>query len=136
MNPRLKKQVISEINITPFTDVILVLLIIFMMVTPLILQSAIQVKLPEAKASEEPPRTIVVAINRQGEAFLEDSKYSLKFDLGIFKHKLSAAIKKQGVSSVIINGDRNVPYDYVIKVMDTLSQLEVRHILLGVQQEK
>lgn len=138
MNRRIRKQrLISEINITPFTDVILVLLIIFMVVTPLIFQATIKIHLPEAQASsEEPPKTFTITINKQGEAFFEDDKYNLRFDLDILKYKLASLIKKQSNTSLIINGDSSVQYDFIVKVMDLAGQLNIRHILLGVQPRK
>jgi len=56
----------AEINITPFTDVVLVLLIIFMIATPFIYQSSLKIQLPKASASQENTRDIIVTINARG----------------------------------------------------------------------
>ena len=75
MNRRpIKQRVMTEINITPFTDVILVLLIIFMITTPLILQSSIKVNLPEA-ASGKPftnTRQINITISDNNVIYIDD----------------------------------------------------------------
>ena len=69
-----KTKFMAEINITPFTDVVLVLLIIFMIATPFIYQSSIKVQLPQASKSEETSRDIIININARGDVFLEDAK--------------------------------------------------------------
>jgi biopolymer transport protein ExbD len=122
----------AEINITPFTDVVLVLLIIFMIATPFIYQSSMNVQLPQASKSEETTRDMIVTINPRGEIFLDNNKV----DLGTLKTKLSAAVRKKPNSSVIINGDKNVRYDSVIQVMDVLTQAGVKNPALGIELKR
>ena len=121
-----------EINITPFTDVVLVLLIIFMIATPFIYQSSLKVQLPQASKSEETSRDIIININAQGEVFLEDAK----IDLDTLKYKLLAAMRNKPDTFVIINGDKNVKYDSVIQVMDVLTQSGVRNPGLGIEVKR
>ena len=122
----------AEINITPFTDVILVLLIIFMIATPFIYQSSTRVQLPQASASEETSRDVVVTINAQGEIFVDEGK----IDLASLKYKLMAKMRGKPNLSVIINGDKNVKYDSVIKVVDILNQSGIKHTALGIELKK
>ena len=122
----------AEINITPFTDVILVLLIIFMIATPFIYQSSTKVQLPQASASEETSRDLVVTINAQGEIFVDEAKT----DLDSLKYKLMAKVRGKPNLSVIINGDKNVKYDSVIKVVDILNQSGIKHTALGIELKK
>jgi len=122
----------AEINITPFTDVVLVLLIIFMIATPFIYQSSVKVQLPRASKSEESSRDVMININAQGEVFLEDTK----LDLETLKHRLTARVKNKPDTSVIINGDKNVRYDAVIQVMDVLTQSGVKNPGLGIELKK
>ena len=131
-----KQDLLAEINITPFTDVILVLLIIFMVTTPLIFQSGIKVHLPQSETSDEIPKMITVAINEQGEAVVEDRSYNLRYDLGVLKWKLASLVKDKPNMSVVINGDRNVKYDFVVKVVDLVSQLGAKPVLLGTELKK
>jgi biopolymer transport protein TolR len=127
-----KSKLMAEINITPFTDVVLVLLIIFMIATPFIYQSSMKVQLPQASKPEETSRDIIVTINAQGDVFLDDAKV----DLGTLKYKLLAATRSKPDTSVIINGDKNVRYDSVIQVMDVLNQSGVKNPGLGIDVKK
>ena len=119
----------AEINITPFTDVVLVLLIIFMIATPFIYQSSMKVQLPQVSKSEETSRDIIITINAQGDVFLEDKK----LDLESLKYRLTAMVKNKPDTSVIINGDKNVKYDSVMQVMDVLARSGVKNPGLGIE---
>lgn len=137
MNRRLRSQrLVSEINITPFTDVILVLLIIFMVTTPLIFRSSMRVHLPQAAQGEEPPHNINIAINSNGEAALEDAIYNLRYDMDVLKFKLAALAGKSADSSITINGDRDVKYDFVVKVMDAAKLAGIKHIVLSTELKR
>jgi biopolymer transport protein TolR len=127
-----KSKLMAEINITPFTDVVLVLLIIFMIATPFIYQSSMKVQLPKASKSEETSRDIIITINARGDVFLEDKKV----DLETLKYKLRAMMRSKSDASVIVNGDKNVKYDSVIQVMDVLTQSGVRNPGLGIELKR
>jgi len=127
-----KSCLIAEINITPFTDVVLVLLIIFMIATPFIYQSSMKVQLPQASKSEETSRDVIIIINAQGDVFLEDKK----LDLDTLKYRLTAMVKSKPDTSVIINGDKNAKYDSVIQVMDVLTRSGVKNPGLGIELKK
>jgi biopolymer transport protein ExbD len=127
-----RSKLMAEINITPFTDVVLVLLIIFMIATPFIYQSSMKVQLPKASKSEETSRDIIITINARGDVFLEDTKV----DLETLKYKLRAMMRSKSDASVIVNGDKNVRYDSVIQVMDILTQSGVRNPGLGIELKR
>jgi biopolymer transport protein TolR len=127
-----KSRLIAEINITPFTDVVLVLLIIFMIATPFIYQSSLNVQLPSASKSEETSRDVIITINAQGDVFLGDARV----DLDALRYKLVAMIKSKPDTSVIINGDKNVRYNSVIQVMDVLTRSGVKNPGLGIELKK
>ena len=99
-----KSKLMAEINITPFTDVVLVLLIIFMIATPFIYQSSMKVQLPQGSTSEEISKDIIITINAQGDVFLEDTK----LDLDTLKYKMMAMVRSKPDTFVIVNGDKNV----------------------------
>ncbi len=124
-----KPKLMAEINITPFTDVVLVLLIIFMIATPFIYQSSLKVELPKASTTGETPRDIIITIKANGEVFLDDAK----IDLDTLKFKLSAMVRRKPETSVIINGDKNARYDSVIQVMDVLTKSGVKNPGLGIE---
>lgn len=127
-----RSELMTEINITPFTDVVLVLLIIFMIATPFIYQSSMKVELPKASKSEETSRDIIINISAKGDVFLEDAKV----DLNTLKYKLRAMVRNKPDASVIINGDKNVRYDSVIQVMDVLTQSGVKTPGLGIELKR
>jgi biopolymer transport protein ExbD len=127
-----KSKLMVEINITPFTDVVLVLLIIFMIATPFIYQSSMRVQLPQASKTEETSRDIIITINAHGDIFLEEARV----DLETLKYKIMAMMRRKSNASVIINGDKNVRYNSVIQVMDVLTQSGVRNPGLGIELKK
>jgi len=119
----------AEINITPFTDVVLVLLIIFMIATPFIYQSSMKVQLPQGSSSEETSRDIIITINAQGDVFLEDTK----IELDTLRYKVMAMVRNKADAFVIVNGDKNVRYDSVMQVMDVLTRSGVKNPGLGIE---
>jgi biopolymer transport protein TolR len=125
-------QLMAEINITPFTDVVLVLLIIFMIATPFIYQSSMKVQLPQATKSAETSRDVTIIINAEGEVFLDDARIELE----ALKDKLKTMVQNNPDLSVIINGDKNVRYDAVIQVMDVLTQAGVKNPGLGIELKR
>jgi len=130
MNKRVRKATImAEINITPFTDVVLVLLIIFMIATPFIYQASMTVELPRSSKSDELSKDILVTITARGEVYLHDTK----LDLDTLRYRITSMVKNEPGVSVIVNGDKNVRYDSVIQVMDVLRQSGVRNPGLGIE---
>jgi len=126
---------IAEINIAPFTDVILVLLIVFMVTTPMILRSSIKIALPKVSNNQQSVETkdINVSITSGGEVYLENERYNLKLDLDVFKFKLKKLMKSYNDPAIIINGDRNVKYDYVVQVIDAASKVGIKHLVLATE---
>jgi len=110
---------ISQINVTPFVDVMLVLLVIFMVTAP-ILQQGVQVNLPEAKAGaiagkEEP---LVVSITKKGQVYLNDNRIKL----AELKLKLQAIRQVQKGKEVFLRADKSVPYGVVMKAIATIKE--------------
>ncbi|MDE1920565.1 MAG: biopolymer transporter ExbD [Candidatus Omnitrophica bacterium] len=129
-------QLIADINITPFTDVILVLLIIFMITTPFIYRSSIKIALPKVSGNQRPlmrTKDIDVSITSAGEVYLNNERYNLKLDLDLFKFKLRQLMKRYNNPALIIDGDRNVKYDYVVQVIDAASKVGIQHLVLATQ---
>ena len=126
-------KLMTEINITPFTDVVLVLLIIFMIATPLIYQGNLKVTLPESQSSkaDEKPQKLTVQIDAQGTAFIDNESFNLNGDLSGLKKKIQALSAGNKDTSVLINADRNSKYDYVIRVIDSSKAMGVNKIILG-----
>ena len=132
MKRRRKPYLMAEINITPFTDVVLVLLIIFMIATPFIYQSSMMVELPQASMPEEKAQDIVITISAQGDVYLDDEKV----DLDTLQRRVTAMVENEPGLSVIVNGDKNVRYNAVIQVMDALKQSGVSNPGLGIELKR
>lgn len=138
MNRKPRKQkLVAEINITPFTDVILVLLVIFMITTPLIFQSSIKVKLPQAQ-SGEPLKSgravsqINVTISNEGLLYLDDMLVTRKE----FKEKVRAIHRDNPGVAVILRSDRLVRFENVVGVLDILSELGIRNLNIAATTEE
>ena len=128
-------KLIADINIAPFTDVILVLLIVFMVTTPLIYRSSIKIALPQVSNNQQPleSKDINVSITAAGDIYMENERYNLKLDLDVFKFKLKHIMKTYSDPAIIINGDRNVKYDYVVQVIDAASKVGIKHLVLATE---
>jgi biopolymer transport protein TolR len=117
-------QPLSDINVTPFVDVMLVLLVIFMVTAPMFSQG-LPVNLPEAAApalvSNKP---LVVSINQERVVYLGDR------EVGLQNLKAALAQKAPGAQApeVLLKSDQNVPYGLVVKVMSILKEAGVEKL--------
>ena len=108
------RTTMSEINVTPMVDVMLVLLVIFMVTTPLI-QQGVKVNLPETKAApvEAADKKLVVSIDRAQRVFIGEAEVPLKE----LEQKLKANLKAQQDKELYLHADRDLPYGIVVDVM-------------------
>ncbi|MCX8517348.1 MAG: ExbD/TolR family protein [Rhodoferax sp.] len=131
------RRTINEINMVPFIDVMLVLLIIFMVTAPLITPSLIE--LPSVgKASRQPDKIIQIVISKDDQLELRTEQQSAPIAL----KDLVAAIRRAqsgpngsatGNSAVVISADKSVKYESVVRVMDTLQRAGIQRVGLSVQ---
>ncbi len=130
------RRTINEINMVPFIDVMLVLLIIFMVTAPLITPSVVD--LPSVgKAARKPDQVIEIVVEKDDTLSLraQDSSTRLKLaELAANVKRLQASAGKDGSSAVVISADKNVRYETVVKVMDTLQRAGVQRVGLTVKQ--
>ncbi len=125
------RSVMSEINVTPFVDVMLVLLVIFMVTTPILYQG-VDVNLPKTESRPMPSldreRKVVVTLNGTGEIFIEKERYSLD-QLRIEIRKLMAERGKNLTEEdVFLRADSSVPYGTVVEVMSEIRNAGVQKI--------
>ena len=128
------RRTINEINMVPFIDVMLVLLIIFMVTAPLITPSLID--LPSVgKANRAPDQKVEVVIGKDEGLVLRDGdKSSPMVAQQLAQAVLAAqANKPAGTVAVVISADRSVKYETVVRVMDTLQRAGVQRVGLSVQ---
>ena len=115
---RRRRKLMSEINVVPYIDVMLVLLIIFMITAPLLTQG-IKVDLPQsvAKAVDIKDReTLVVTIDRNGRYYLDDRRVTAEE----LRRKVQGILRARPQTPVLIRGDRRVDYGQVVRAMALL----------------
>ncbi len=138
-----RNRVMAEINITPFTDVVLVLLIIFMITTPLLMQSerepgqndnaGFDVQLPQAKGGG-----IAGGANQVVVAILQDGRMVLKGEV-VSEEDLRAALERVKAQNpqalVIIQADRMVNHWRVVRAMDISAEVGLRRLAIATQED-
>lgn len=125
------RTVLSEINVTPFVDVMLVLLIIFMVTAPILYQG-VDINLPKVDSrplpAAEREKKIVITLNEKGEIFIEKKKYSLTE----LKLEIRSLIRKKGKDireeDVFLRADSKVPYGTVMEIMAEIKKAGVNKL--------
>jgi biopolymer transport protein ExbD len=118
----------SEINITPFTDVVLVLLIIFMIASPILMTGALKIKLPVAESSETVvKKNVEVFINEKNEIYVNNKIVPVNQLETILKTEY--AIKNN--TEVIVNGDNSITHGSFIHILDIVKRSGASKLLIG-----
>ncbi len=126
------RRTINEINMVPFIDVMLVLLIIFMVTAPLITPSMID--LPSiGKAAKQPDQVIQIVIDKNEALVLKVKDKSSPLSLQTVVAAVKQAQSGSSNSAVVISADRNIKYEAVVKLMDTLQRAGIARVGLSVQ---
>ena len=134
-----KRRPIAEINVVPYIDVMLVLLIIFMVTAPL-LKQGVDIDLPNAPANPldvNSPEPIVVSVDRKGGMYLNiaaDSEALIDADALI--EQIRAALLKDPKRPVMVRGDASGPYQNVVSTLVLLQQAEVGSVGLVTDPEE
>lgn len=113
-----RKKLMSEINVVPYIDVMLVLLVIFMITAPLLSQG-VKVDLPQAAANPvdvKDSETLVVTVDRKGVYYLDDRKIKP----AALRKRIAAIMRLRPQTPILVRGDRRVPYGEVVKAMTLL----------------
>jgi biopolymer transport protein TolR len=128
---RVRRKRMSEINVVPYIDVMLVLLVIFMVTAPLLTQG-VKVELPQAESQnietkgQEP---LIVSVDKQGRFFLNiGDKPDKPVDAKNLTTRIKAVLRHRQDNTVYVKGDRNVPYGDIVEVMALLKQSGVEHV--------
>lgn len=121
----------TSINITPLTDIALTLLTVFMIATPMIIQSHISVNLPKVEHKNESlvSTFLTITIDKKGRIFIDNRQ----FDLKNLEFYIKDYVDKKKEVNVVINGDKSVNYDSVVKVLDLVKNLGITKISLGIE---
>ena len=134
--PARRQHLVAEINITPFTDVVLVLLIIFMIATPLISQSSINVSLPKAKSGatlegSQEQKQADITITREGAVYL-DGKIINRKNL---QEKIRAMHNNNPDLIVVVRSDKFVKFQDIVDVLDPLAELGISRLNIAATKE-
>ena len=115
---------LSDINVTPFVDVVLVLLIIFMLTAP-ILQSGIEVNVPKTRTVKEiTEERLVITIDRSQRVYLGNEPININ-QIGA---RLRAKLRDPGRQSIFLRADQNVPFGAFATVMDAVKQAGISNV--------
>ena len=120
-----KNGLMSDINVTPFVDVMLVLLIIFMVTAPMMSQG-VSVSLPEATSKPLPSETdqLIITINKDNQIFINDYQVTVDF----LQEKLSKIIESRQNQDVYLRADKNISYGMVVRVMSEIKEAGVEKL--------
>lgn len=120
-----RRRMMADINVVPYIDVMLVLLVIFMVTAPMLMQG-VEVDLPDANAApvkDQDAEPLIVSINAAGQLFLNlgaDEKQAL--ELATIRQRVSAVLRRSPDKPVLVWGDKNVAYGNVVVVMTALQE--------------
>jgi len=118
---------LSEINVTPFVDVMLVLLIVFMVTAPL-LTVGVPVDLPKTQAQSiaDPDEPLVISVNAEGQIYIQDSEV----ELNKLVPRLRAITESKPDTRIFVRGDRAIAYGRIMQVMGTVNVAGFKRVAL------
>ncbi len=128
------KMLLSEINVTPFVDVMLVLLVIFMVTAPLI-QSGVEVDIPETQAKniiETRETDIILTVNSKEQIFINKNKINIRS----LKAKLEEIYKGKRKKEIYLRADKKIPYGFIVKVMAIAKNAGIESMGMITEQEE
>ena len=120
-----RRRMLAEINVVPYIDVMLVLLVIFMVTAPMLMQG-VEVNLPDAAAApvkDQDAEPLIVSINDRGELFLNlGANEKQVLELATVRQRVAAVLRRTPDKPVLVWGDEQVPYGQVVTVMTALQE--------------
>ena len=131
-NSQNNNEIMAEINITPLTDIFLVLLIIFMITSSAIIESGGKVNLPKAVQTQSEPRGVTVTITPQRQIFVNQKRVTEANLEGV----LGEIFKGGSERIVILRGDRDVPLGEVVRVLSIVKKSGASEIAIAAEAEK
>lgn len=121
---------ISEINMTPFVDIVLVLLVIFMATATLIAENKLNIEIPKASTSNDKPEEkeiVTLSITKNGEIFIADRV--------ILVQNIENEIRMRGYKAVIIKSDGSTPFQSVVTVLDECKKAGITKYSIDTEQK-
>lgn len=124
-------DIVAEINVTPLTDIFLVLLIIFMVTSSVIVEEGKNIDLPDASVAEDTtPKGVTVSMNAEGEIMVND----VVAEAGEVLRLLEIAIEKAEDKIVILRGDSSVALGRAVNILDLAQQAGAKGIAISTEQ--
>ena len=125
----IRSKPFSDINVTPFVDVMLVLLIIFMVLSPLLIQG-VEVDLPQTDTTKMSVQNepLVISIDKNGNYFINVGDESLSIDLEELKRKSKVIYDANPEVEVVFQNDKDVAFEYVAKAMASIQSIGISNI--------
>jgi len=120
-----RQDLISDINVTPLVDVMLVLLIIFMVTAPM-MTHGVKVDLPttESKSIKTQEDPLILSITKKRDIFIEN----YKVELGDLKGKLNKIFANRAAKEILLQADKNIPYGFVMTVMSQVKEAGITKV--------
>jgi biopolymer transport protein ExbD len=131
-NSQSDNDIVAEINITPLTDIFLVLLIIFMITSSAIIESGGKVNLPKAVQTQSEPRGVTVTLTPQRQIFVNQKRVTE----ANLEGALNEVFKGGSERIVILRGDRDVPLGDVVRVLSIVKKAGASEIAIAAEAEK
>lgn len=132
-----KRRAVAEINVVPYIDVMLVLLIIFMITAPLI-QQGVEIDLPQANANALPSdqqEPVVLTVSKDGEYYLNVGEHiNQAISEEVLVHRVAAVLKNKSETPVLVRGDKAVSYGSITHAMVLLQTAGVEKVGLMTDQ--
>ena len=128
-------KVINEINVVPYVDIMLVLLVIFMVVAPLAVQG-LDINLPNAPAEEielDNSQPFVIDVTENGKYFTEEDGANVQVSLGFIEDRFSKIIKTNPNIEIIVRGDQNTSYQSIAELLSVLQANGANNFSLATQ---
>lgn len=121
---------LSELNITPLLDLVFVLLVIFIITTPQMMNN-LEMSLPSGTPpkTKDKPKINNIVIDAKGQTYLNNELVDMK----LLRDRLQAIRDAEGDPNVVVNGDDSVDYQHMINVLDILQQLNITKVGLATQ---
>ncbi|WP_136246650.1 protein TolR [Halomonas borealis] len=126
-----RRKPMNEINVVPFIDVMLVLLVIFMITAPMLTQG-VKVDLPQVSSEpiedNENRDPIIVSVDDEGQIYVSLSGDETAVDLDGLGQRVQVLLERESGTRVLVRGDRNVPYGQIVTLMSTLQTSGVANV--------
>ena len=123
-----ENEPIAAINVTPFVDIVLVVLIIFMVTTPALVKSYLEVQLPKAASgSQSPPSPLNITLSQDGQIGLNGQEVTREE----LQNRVKVMIQENPNIQAIISADRDMPHGDVIAIIDTIKRVGINKFAIA-----